>query len=74
MGAAMPHRLGKWRSEREKNGILHLIPQEDSGEHAQNSCACKPEIDFVPISATEEVCIVTHQSFDHREDRFRNNE
>ena len=70
----MPHRLGNWHSEREENGILHLIPDGDTGLHVLSSCKCKPEIDFYKISATEEVCIITHQSFDHREDRFRNNE
>lgn len=70
----MPHRLGNWRSEREANGVIHLIPEEDSAEHQLNRCFCKPEIDFYRVSETEEVCIMTHQSNDHREDRFRNNE
>lgn len=70
----MPHRLGAWRSERSAGGILHLIPEADTAGHDINNCTCKPEIDFYRVSETEEVCIMTHNSFDHREDRFRNNE
>lgn len=70
----MPHRLGNWRSERSAGGILHLIPLQDTKEHVLDACFCKPEIDFYSISGTEEVCIMTHNSDDHREDRFRNNE
>lgn len=70
----MPHRLGNWRSERSESGILHLIPRDDTAEHVIHACICKPEIDFYRISPTEEVCIMTHNSYDHREDRFRRNE
>ena len=70
----MPHRLGNWHSEREPNGVLHLIPDGDTAEHTLNACFCKPDIDFYTIGPDEEVCIMTHNSNDHREDRFRNNE
>lgn len=70
----MPHRLGAWKAERGAGGIIHLIPEGDTMEHDIRNCSCKPAIEFFRATETEEVCIMTHHSGDHREDRFRNNE
>ena len=70
----MPHRLGSWRSERGRGGILHLIPENDTMVHELDGCLCRPDIDFYQISEHEEVCIMTHKSKDHREERFARNE
>lgn len=60
--SVMPNMDASWGWETlAMDGRYHVVPTCDDKEHFSLNCSCYPNID-------EELSIVTHKSFDGRED------